>query len=179
MKKTVLITMVSMLLISSALFAMPGKGHHGGSMNCGPGGDQEQCMTMMQEKMGLSEDQIAKITELKSGMDCGKTKKEIAILKNKLEGVMLQENPDVNEAEKLIKEIGELKTEKKVNMMKMKMAVRSILTEDQQMKMGGMMMGCDKMGPGGKMGCDKKGHDKKMGCDKKGKGHHGAKKKCH
>ncbi|MBT3317495.1 hypothetical protein HN388_05875 [bacterium] len=61
----------------------------------------------------------------------------------------------------------------------MKMSIRSILTEEQQMKMGGMMMGCDKKGHGGKMGCDKKGHGGKMGCDKKGKGHHGAKKRCH
>jgi Spy/CpxP family protein refolding chaperone len=183
MKKTVLITMVSILLISSALFAVPGKGPHGGPMNCGPGGDQEQCMAMMQEKLGLSEDQIAKITELKSGMkmDCGKTKKEIAILKNKLDGVMLQDDPDVNKAEKLITEIGKLKTERKVTKMKMKMKIRSILTEEQQMKMGhgGMMMGCDKMGHGGKMGCDKKGHGGMKDCDKKGKGPHGAKKRCH
>ena len=178
MKKTVLITMVSMLLISSALFAMPGKGHHGGSMNCGPGGDMEQCMTMMQGKMGLSDDQVAKIKDLKSDikMDCGKNRKEVAILENKLEGIMLQENPDVNKAEKLIREIGILKTDNKVNKMKIKMAVRSILTEDQRLKMGGMMMGCDKMG-GMMMGCDKKGHDSKVGCDKKGQGHHGAKKR--
>ncbi len=174
MKKTVLITMVSILLVSTTLFAMPGKGHcggpmGGGPMNCGPGGDMEQCITIMQEKMDLSEDQVAKITEIKSGMkmDCGKAKKEMAILKNKLEGVMLQDNPDVNKAEKLIREIGKLKTEKHVNKMKMRMAVRSILTEDQRMKMCGPMMGCDK-----------KGHGGNMGCDKKGKGHHGAKKRC-
>ena len=168
MKKTVLITMVSMLLISSVLFAQPGC--KPGSMGCKPGGDKEQCMTMMQEKMDLTEDQFAKITKLKATMkmDCGTDKKEIVILKNKLEGIMLQENPDMNKAEKLIREIGKLKTEKKVNKMKMKMSIRSILTEEQQMKMGGMMMGCDK-----------KGHGGKMGCDKKGKGHHGAKKRCH
>jgi|SaaInl4_150m_RNA_FD_contig_101_350964_length_776_multi_4_in_0_out_0_2 Spy/CpxP family protein refolding chaperone len=177
MKKTVLITMVSMLLISSVLFAQPGC--KPGSMGCKPGGDKEQCMTMMQEKMDLTEDQFAKITKLKATMkmDCGTDKKEIAILKNKLEGIMLQDSPDVKAAEKLIREMGELRIEKKVEKMKMKMAMRSILTDEQQLKMGSMcgsagMMGCDKGGKGGMMGCDKKGKSQ-------GKGHHGAKKRCH
>jgi len=100
---------------------------------CGPGQMKERIF----EKLDLSEAQQEAIDKIRtesreSGVE---TRKRIMRLQNELEGLMLQDEPDAGEVEKLVREIGELKTEQRVRRALTRLEVREQLTDEQRDKM--------------------------------------------
>jgi Spy/CpxP family protein refolding chaperone len=92
------------------------------------------------------------------------TRKAMMRLRNQLEGELLADEPDAGRVEKLIEEIGDLRTQQEATHMKQRLEIRKLLTKEQRDR---MLM----HGPRG-------GHGRGPGaceapCDRSGRGHRG------
>ena len=171
--RTLTLTMLCILLAAATAFAQPGPGR--GAACDGPAAGPVPHLERMAERLGLSEAQTEAIRAIqdKSREQGSETRKQILRLRNELEGLMLQDAPDAGAAAKLIRRIGELRTEQQVRRMETRLAVRAQLTEEQRERMP-MMGHQGRSGHGGRGGrgdCGDRGGC--GGCDQRGGGERG------
>ena len=127
MAAVVLVTLVS-VTVGMASAQGPGSGK-------GKGPDFR--LGRMAAHLELTEDQQASIKALKekAGSEGMQVKKELARLKNQIEGEMLKDVPSEKTVLSLNEKMGALKTELKANRLKTRLAVRELLTPEQRDKM--------------------------------------------
>lgn len=136
-RKALIITslLVAVMLIATAASAQQGYGKRGqagrqANQDCfrGPGGGR------MLQFLDLSEDQQAAVDKLREGRQDIRVvhRKEMMRLRNELEGLMLQDEPDAAKARKLITRMGEMRTEMKVQAMEHRLEIRKLLTDEQR-----------------------------------------------
>jgi Spy/CpxP family protein refolding chaperone len=158
------ILLAFVLLIGSAQVGLAG--------SCGGKGDFHQHWGRMLKKLDLSEDQQAKVKEILAEKKSAglKLHKEVMRLQHEVRGEMLEDAPDAGEVAKLVRRIGELRSELHLKRLEGEIEVRKILTDEQRDRMlldhhrGGRHhagMGC---GHDGWCGCDG------CGCDGCGRG---------
>jgi Spy/CpxP family protein refolding chaperone len=132
--------------------------------------DEEQVMNVvpeapgprwerLAENLGLTEEQQTAIQELRATNRAKnlELRKEMARLRNELEGELLKDEVDEAAALKLARRIGDLRTEMRTNGLATRLAVRAQLTPEQRDKMltagagfgrgGGRHGRCDGHGP--------------------------------
>ncbi len=171
--KTLIITT---LMLTLAVTAMAQPGQRGqGCMD----GDRGR---PMMAQLDLTEEQQTAVDALREKGRAGmiENRKDMARLDNQLEGLMLQDRPDAKKVEKMVRRIGDLKTDMRVQRMDTRLEIRELLTPDQRDRMMSMRAhkGRDGHGRGYAPGnCDqqfgKKGHGPRGGhpygdCDDKG-----------
>ncbi len=162
MKTKTILALTLILLAATALPALAQCGH-------APRDGEAPRFERMTRMLDLSEAQQAAIKKIREeSRDEGlQTRKQIMRLRHELQGLMLEDDPDAGEAGKLIKRIGELKSEQQVRRMETRLAVRAELTDEQRDKMMAMQ-GKKKRGRGGP--------GRRSGCD--GHGRHGGEGAC-
>lgn len=145
MKTTRLALFILVLLAATAPLALAQSGS-------GPRGDGPCAFTgRLCNQLDLSEEQQVAIDGIreKSRAEGLATRKEILRLRNELDGLMLQDEPDAGAVEKLVRRIGDLKSDQQVRRMKTRLAVRAQLTDEQRDKMIAMQ-GAHRRGHGGR-----------------------------
>jgi len=123
--------MALLLATASLAFAQPGA--RGAADRCladGPGPLPGRLCDRL-DLTGAQQEAIDGIRE--KGREAGlETRKQIIRLQNELEGLMLQDEPDSDGAEKLVRRIGELRTEQQVRRLQTRLEVRAQLTDEQR-----------------------------------------------
>lgn len=173
--------MLTTLLIVAAASAQAGQGKRGagqpgcnndcsGGRHGGRGGGHDG--GMMLKMLDLSDEQQAAIDKLRDARQEQRLghRKEMMRLRNELDGLMLQDEPDAAKARKLITRMGELRTGMQVAGMEHRLAIRKLLTPEQRDKLithqderHGRQMGrqkgngCFGAGPRGSRDCDGQG----------------------
>lgn len=146
-RTTTIAALLAALLLAVAAAAQPGPAPRGDAP------DGFRCGRMC-EKLDLTDaqkDAVAKIREQAAAAQ--KTqRKEMARLRNELQGIMLQDDPDAKAAEKVIREMGDLRTEQRVRAMQTRLAIRAQLTPEQRDKLPLMGDGFGGFGGGGRHG---------------------------
>jgi Spy/CpxP family protein refolding chaperone len=128
--RTLTLLILALTTAASLACARPG-GRDAGAPGPGDGPGRFPALC---ERLGLSEDQQAAIDKIReesreAGTD---TRKQIVRLRNDLEGLMLEDEPDAGEVEKLVRRIGELRTEQQVRRLQTRLAIRAQLTDEQR-----------------------------------------------
>jgi len=135
-RTTIILSLV--LLIATTTFAVAQPGPRGGG-RCDPGGpDGHGPFTgRLCDKLDLTEDQQTIIDAIREkSRETGlEIRKQVMRLRNELKGLMLQDDPDSGDVEKLVRRIGDLKTDQRVRHMQTRLAVRAELTDQQRDKM--------------------------------------------
>ena len=132
----------------------------------GPDGDREARMGQrMVADLNLSDDQIAKLKaeRLTARKQMIRDMAEIKTLHLDLFDETMNDKPDLDKVEQLVKQIGDLQTKMLLNRTKGMIFLRSILTPEQKRKLNGihMRMGFDGApGPWGEPG---EGHERHEG----------------
>lgn len=126
-RTTMILAALAVVIAATAATARPGKG---AGCHDGPAGRGERLEAMLD----LSESQAAAVRTLReerreAGAD---RRKAIMKLEHQIRGQMLEDDPDQGELTKLLRRVGELKTEQKVDRMRMRLKIREILTEEQR-----------------------------------------------
>ncbi len=134
MKARTTIILSLILLMAAATFAVAQPGSRGGG-HCGPGGPDSHGRFC--DMLDLTEDQQTTIDAIREqSREAGlETHKQIMRLRNEVDGLMLQDDPDSGDIEKLVRSIGALKTDQHVRRMQTRLAVRAELTDQQRDKM--------------------------------------------
>ena len=132
--KTLIITTLMLTLAVTAM-AQPGqRGQRGQGRMDGDRGRH------MMAKLDLSEEQQTAVDALreKGRVSMVANRKEMARLNNQLEGLMLVDSPDSKKVEKMVRTIGELKTDMRVQRMDTRLEIRELLTPEQRDRMMSM-----------------------------------------
>jgi Spy/CpxP family protein refolding chaperone len=132
----------------SAMKEMPGKDHHeshGGMMEKGHMDTMGDMMGMCMEhaeKLGLSDDQVAKMKPLHSDMQKrqARYKADLKIAEIELQDILDVKDFDLDKASSSAKKISEIRTAHHLEMLKSMKEMRTTLTDDQFKKMKMMMM---------------------------------------
>ena len=133
--RTTLLLLALLALAAPLALAQPGPGPRG---DCPPPGDGPGFFgDRVCAMLDLSEEQQAAIDEIRAESRAQglQTRKEILRLRNELDGLMLQDDPDAGSVEKLVRRIGDLRADQQVRRMKTRLAVRAQLTDEQRDKM--------------------------------------------
>ncbi len=91
----------------------------------------------MQKELGLTEKQVDSISDIniaykKKHLDL---KEKLAPKRVKLQKLLIEEKVDLTKVKKLLKEIGEIQTEKRILMIKQHLDIEKVLTKVQRKKM--------------------------------------------
>lgn len=170
----ILLSLAATVLVFAAAAMAQGPG---GCSGHGRGGDfgHGHRLEMLTEKLELTEEQVAAITEIR---EAGQAKglelhKEMKRLRNELEGEMLKDEPTEEAALGLVGKIGALQTEIQSNRLENRLEVRRQLTAEQRDKM--LLMGESFAGGRGQRGVGHRAGPHGDGeCD--GSGHHQGRK---
>ena len=130
--RNITILSLALLMVTASLaFAQPGAHGFGGP---GRGGGEGPLPGRLCEMLDLTEAQQETIDKIhEQGREAGlETRKQIVRLQNELKGLMLQDDPDAGDAEKLVRRIGELRTEQQVRRLQTRLEVRAQLTDEQR-----------------------------------------------
>ena len=123
-------------------------GHQTGGMMGGKGMMKPWKLMMIGEKLGLSEDQRNRMREImtsskkkKIGLKC-----QIETIKVDLMSMMWQEQMNMQEIEQKVREVANLKADKKIAWIQAMNDMKNVLTPEQRQEMKEMMMGWWKKG---------------------------------
>jgi Spy/CpxP family protein refolding chaperone len=149
-RKTIMLAALAIVAFTAglALAQGPGLGRSGKGQgkHCfeGPGQRWER----MAEHLELTEEQQATIEELreKNREANQDLRKQMARVRNELEGELLKDDVDAGKALELQRKLGELRTEMQSNRLETRLAVREQLTPAQRDKMLAMKAGAGKRG---------------------------------
>jgi len=134
------VALIVVVAATAALAQVPGQGR-GRSRDCEAtarcGQEAGSRLAKMAERLELTEDQKATIEALQedSQDQNAKLRKELAVLKNELEGELLKDDPGEDTVVGLVRKIGDAKTEMQANRMKTRLAMREQLTPEQRDRM--------------------------------------------
>ncbi len=134
-----LVVIALMLALSVSVFAQPTGRHRGGQR----GGmfkhkmHKQGGIERFADEIGLSENQLKKLKTIK--LDAAKEavakRSEVKIAHIELRELIHNDNPDESAIKKQVEKIGRLKTDMMLAMVDKKLAVRKILTDEQQTKL--------------------------------------------
>lgn len=136
----ILAAMVLVFAATALAQGTGGRSGHGQGKSqgiCGGEFGSEHRMEMLQEKLELTDEQVAAIEKIReTGRENGaQLQKEMMRLRNELEGEMLKDEPSEKTVLNLVGEIGDLKTEAQTARMKNRLEVARQLTPEQRDKM--------------------------------------------
>ena len=161
MKRNLILTaMVPMLLLALSA-SSDDAGRRSSRMN---DGGISPAQGKMAERLDLTDDQVKQFEQIQEGNveKRGTFRKELRRLRHELEGVMMDDNPDVGQVRQLAEKIGAVHTSMQINMLETRLALRNVLTDEQRDKFvggfpgrgGGLFGGCfNGMGDSGR-DCD-------------------------
>ncbi len=151
MKGRIIIILTVAILLAASLAVAGPQGRAPASQDCCQGGGSgiEARLDGLVQKLQLTDEQKSAVEKIIEEAKAGRTenRKIIMRLRNRIQGEMLEDDPDVTVLEKLMREIGDLRTEQKISGMKTRLAIREQLTEEQRDRM--MFMGQRKGRPPG------------------------------
>jgi len=130
--RTVSLMALALLLAAASLAAaQPGAGRFAGRGLLDGSGPMDGRFCW---RLDLSEAQQSVIDEIReTSREAGlATRKQIVLLQNELEGLMLSDDPDAGDVETLVLRIGELRTDQRVRRMQTRLEIRAQLTDEQR-----------------------------------------------
>jgi len=130
--RTVSLMALALLLAAASLAAaQPGAGRFAGRGLLDGSGPMDGRFCW---RLDLSEAQQSVIDEIReTSREAGlATRKQIVLLQNELEGLMLSDDPDAGDVETLVRRIGELRTDQRVRRMQTRLEIRAQLTDEQR-----------------------------------------------
>ena len=143
-RNTMMVVAVTVLLVAGVALAQGGQGK-GARMNgnCdgdgphGPRGGKGNRIERLAERLDLTDEQKTAIEGIHEETQAANQAlaKETRLLKHELEGELLKDEPSEKTVLELNEKLGELRTQRKANGLKAKLAVRDELTPEQRDKM--------------------------------------------
>jgi len=126
-----LLTLALLMGAASIAAAQPGAGRFAGRGFQDGSGPMDGWFC---ERLDLSEAQQSAIDGIReTSREAGlATRTQIVRLQNELEGLMLSDDPDAGDVEKLVRRIGELRTDQRVRRMQTRLEIRAQLTDEQR-----------------------------------------------
>ncbi len=170
-KKLVLAAMIPLFLL--ALSTAPADARGRGCLMDEDGSSSR--LEMIAERLDLSDEQVKQFEEIHEGKREKRIafQKEMRQLRHNLEGVMMEDDPDAGRARNLTEAIGALHTKMQVDMLDMRLTLRSILTQEQRDKFIGAFRGRggNRIFGGGQKGMGDSGFDCDYNdCNRQGRG---------
>ena len=148
------ITWLTLMVVCLAAAAAMAQGYgHGQGRGRGDFQGKEGRHEMMVDHLDLTEAQQEAIEKIRDENQANNLAlaKQSALLENELEGELLKDEPSEKTALELNAKLGELRTERRANGLKTRLAVRKQLTPEQRDKMLAFKMN---RGRGGRHVCD-------------------------
>lgn len=158
MNKRILITTLTLVaLLATVALAQQGRGRRASQCNIENRGPEAR-LEHMAEMLELTDDQQVSIEKIHDDAMEQRVdlQKSMARLRNEIDGEMLKDTPSEQTLVELTEKLGAIRTEMSVIRVETRLAVRALLTEDQQDRM--MLMNkrhgrADGRGRGGFPGC--------------------------
>lgn len=158
-RKTIILATAAILVFTASLALAQGQGYGRGSRGQGQGvacqaDGRGARWDRLAERLELTEEQQTAIEELRTTNreQNLELRKDLARLRNEIEGELLKDDPDQGAALKLSDEIGDLHKQMRTNHLETRLAVREQLTSEQRDKMLAMKSGSGKRGGRGRGG---------------------------
>ncbi len=138
-------TLAAAGLLAAILFASP--------VSAGPGmmgacGDDDGLFGMMSARLDLTPEQTATIQEIRDSKraEHADVKRELMKSRNRLQGEMLEDEPDLKKIRSIAKRQGELHAQMMVARIETRLAIRDVLTDEQRDMFfsAGVGQGCGK-----------------------------------